>query len=245
MTRAKTALVFAGGLGSRMAATRADRPKPLIEVAGTPLLRLLLRRLLAAGFEDVRLALRHRADEIRAAVLSFPEIPPARLTFLVETEPLGTIGALARLRDADGAVLTVNGDLLTGLDFAELAGRHARSGAALTIAVHEEHRRLRFGEVVADAEGRVRDYLEKPVKTYRLSSGVYVFAPAARALLSDEGWTPFPDLVRRAVVAGLDVREFFHDEPWFDVNDAADLAAADEALRRDPAAFGVDPEPKA
>ncbi len=69
-------------------------------------------------------------------------------------------------------------------------------------------------------------------------------APPLVPYRSDEGWTPFPDLVRRAVAAGLDVREFFHDEPWFDVNDAADLAAADEALRRDPAAFEVDPEPK-
>lgn len=231
-------LVMAGGQGTRMQPSD-PRPKPLVEVAGVALLEIALRRLVAHGVLDIRVALRHEAERIGAFLEALvPSLGGARVRVLLEDEPLGTIGAAYLLRDERATVLVTNGDLLSAIDLGELLANHRESQAHLTIATHDEHHRLKLGEVVAAADGRVIDYLEKPVKSWRISSGTYALEPDVLALIERPGWLGFPTLVRRALDARLCVREFHHDRPWLDVNDAHDLALAVEMVARDPAAFG-------
>jgi NDP-sugar pyrophosphorylase family protein len=236
------ALVMAGGLGSRMSRTRPDVPKPLVEVCGLPLIEILVRQLVKAGVTDVRLALRHGSDQIIAHFAGRSELVPGGLRFLVEDEPLGTIGVLADLKPERRTVLVANGDLLCGIDLREMLAAHRARAADLTIATHEEFHRLRLGEVVTGPDDFVIDYVEKPVKRFRISSGVYLVEPEVADLIVAREWLSFPTLARRAIAAGLRVVEHFHEEPWMDVNDEADLAAATDLLVHDPVAFGLDPD---
>ncbi|MBK8977788.1 MAG: nucleotidyltransferase family protein [Planctomycetes bacterium] len=236
-----TALVFAGGRGSRMSVSQGELPKPLVPVLGIPLLALNLLQLRRHGVRHVHFALRHCADDIARFARAHFSSRFDSLTFHVEDEPLGTIGALAWLRDAERCVLTVNADLLSGIDLGSMWVRHRDTGADLTIATHDERHRLRLGEVLIDDDGRVTGYLEKPIKRYRISSGTYLFAPTALRLLDEPRWQPFPALVHRALGAGLRLTTYHHDAPWLDVNDAADLAAAERMLGEDPVGFGLDP----
>ena len=57
------ALLMAGGRGSRMAASGAEVPKPLVEVGGRPLIVLAIQRLLRVGIREIHIALHHRADD--------------------------------------------------------------------------------------------------------------------------------------------------------------------------------------
>jgi NDP-sugar pyrophosphorylase family protein len=242
MTEPAIGLVMAGGLGTRMRASNPV-PKPLVEVAGVPLLELALRRLVASGVRDIRVAVRHEAERLCTFLARLqPTLGGARVQALVEEQPLGTIGAAYHLRGERATVLVTNGDLLSAIDLGELLVRHRESQAHLTIATHDEHHRLKLGEVVTAVDGRVLDYLEKPVKSWRISSGTYALEPDVLALIEAPGWLGFPALVRRALDARLCVREFHHDRPWLDVNDAQDLARAEEMVAQDPAAFGL-PEP--
>ncbi len=234
-----TALVMAGGLGTRMAGSQPSLPKPLVRVGGHALLDLSLRRLLAAGVRDIRLALRHEAAAIEAHVRALPDVPAGCVRFVVEPQPLGTIGAVSLLADVQRTLLVTNGDLLSGIDLRALGAFHRRRGAALSIATHDEHHRLRLGEVVSGPDDAVIEYVEKPVKSYRISSGTYVMQPEVMALAAPGEWLGFPELARRAIDAGLSVLECFHQEPWLDVNDEDDLQAAEALLANDPAAFGL------
>jgi NDP-sugar pyrophosphorylase family protein len=234
-------LVMAGGAGTRMARSRPHDPKPLVRVGGIPLLELVLRQMLRADLRDIRLALRHEALRIRDWALRQPFLPAGRVRCLIEDEPLGTIGALFALRSEHRPVLVMNGDLLSAVDLSELCRFHARQRSELTIATHVEFHRLKLGEVVTGANHRVIEYREKPVKEYRISSGIYLIEPTVLALLEKREWIGFPDLAQRAIASGRRVLEFFHQDTWIDVNDAEDLAAAEEILRRDPVAFGLDP----
>jgi mannose-1-phosphate guanylyltransferase len=234
-------LVLAGGQGTRMGAGRPGTPKPLVEVCGVPLLELALRHLASAGLIEVHVALRHEAARIQEFLDELaPRLPALEVHTLVEDQPLGTIGAAHRLRDQGRTVLAVNADLVSAIDLAALLRQHREHGAHLTVATHDEHHRLRLGEVIVDPAGRVLDYLEKPVKSYRISSGTYAIEPDVLALVRPNEWLGFPALVQRALAAGLDVREAHHVEPWIDVNEAADLARAEELLASDPVAFGLD-----
>jgi NDP-sugar pyrophosphorylase family protein len=235
-------LVLAGGQGTRMRSCRPHVPKPLVEVGGTTLLELALRRLCAAGVREVFVALRHEAERLAEFLERLaPRLPLERLEPLVEDAPLGTIGAAYHLRDQPRTVLAVNGDLLSAIDLAQLVQRHREAEAHLTIATHDEHHRLKLGEVVTADDGRVIDYLEKPVKTWRISSGTYALEPAVLRLLERPEWVGFPTLVRRAIDAGLSVLAHPHEDPWLDVNDAADLERAEALVRADPAVFGLSP----
>jgi NDP-sugar pyrophosphorylase family protein len=235
-------LVMAGGRGTRMARTHPSGPKPLVRVAGVPLLELVLNQMRRAGIAEVCLALRHEAAQIERWLEGQPRDLAQGVRCLVEPEPLGTIGALWLLREERRTVVVMNGDLLSAVDVGELVAFHRARGADLTIATHAEFHRLKLGEVVAGPDQRVTEYVEKPVKEYRISSGIYVIEPAVLALLTRQEWLGFPELARRAIAAGLGVLEHFHEQPWLDVNDHDDLAAAEQALRREPAAFGLDPE---
>jgi NDP-sugar pyrophosphorylase family protein len=236
------ALIMAGGEGTRMAKTRPAVPKPLVDVGGIPLIEIMIRQLVRAGFQDIRLALRHKADMIIDHVKKLPDIDQKIMHYMVEEEPLGTIGSLAQMKEAGCPILVANGDLLSGLDLKALCDFHRDQGADMTIATHTEYHRLKLGEVVSGPDYRILDYLEKPVKSYRISSGIYLIEPPLLALCKEREWMQFPNLVKSAIEVKLKLIEYYHTEPWLDINDEEDLDQAREMFLEDPVAYGIDPD---
>jgi NDP-sugar pyrophosphorylase family protein len=233
---------MAGGEGTRMAKSRPSVPKPLVDLGGVPLIEIMIRQIIRAGFSDIRLALRHKAEMIIDHVKKLPDIDRKTVHFLVEDEPLGTIGSLAKMKDMGCTVLVANGDLLSGLDLKALFDFHRREAADMTIATHTEYHRLKLGEVISGPDYSVLDYLEKPVKSYRISSGIYLIEPPVLALCKEPEWMQLPNLVKTAIEVKLKILEFYHTEPWLDVNNEEDLEAAREMFLQDPVAFGIDPD---
>lgn len=225
-------LVVAGGLGTRMAVGVPHLPKPLVKVGDRPLIEWAVRRCLAAGARRVHLALGHGADAVLDWAKTLPTKISGRLAFTIESSPRGTIGALSEIDCGDAAVVAQNGDLLSAIPIESLVADHVAHRADLTIATHAETRRLELGEVLADDDGVVRDYLEKPIKSWRISSGTYVIGMSAQRLVGKCERLDFPDLVRRAVEKGLLVREFRHSAPWIDVNDDAARRLAEALFER-------------
>ncbi|HTE53300.1 MAG TPA: NUDIX domain-containing protein [Kofleriaceae bacterium] len=220
------ALVMAGGDGDRMRRSRArPTPKPLVEVRGASLLERNLCALLGAGLRVIWVACRAGQGEVQAEVARLMRRIGGRASveLVVEPVPLGTIGAAGLVRDRVDALLTVNADNLTALDLGAMLARHAATGADLTLAAHVHRARLDYGELCVDAD-RVVEYREKPVHVTRVCSAVCVLGPAALAAL--DGPAGLPDLTRRLLQRGCDVRAFEHEAAWIDVNDAADAARA-------------------
>lgn len=233
---------MAGGEGRRMARTRSDVPKPLVRLGGIPLIEITIRQLLAAGVRDIHVALHHRADEIMDQLKQSRCIDGNAIHFIVEPQPLGTIGALAELKDLDRTVLTANGDLLSGIDLRALVAFHRREGADMTIPTHTERTRLTLGEVFTGPGNRITDYVEKPIKEYRISSGIYIIEPRLIALVDKGEAVPFPELVQRALASGMRILEYHHQEPWLDINNEDDLTTGYAMLVKDPASFGLAPD---
>lgn len=235
------ALIMAGGEGSRLARSIPGVPKPLIEVGERPLIVMSMMRMIAAGIREIHVAVHHRAHDVMRALREHSDLAAARIDFIIEEEPLGTVGAIAELASTERPVLVQNGDILSGIDLAALQRHHATTSAALTIATHYESHRLELGEVVADAEGRVLEYLEKPVKQYRISSGTYVVAPQTVRLATPGEFLTIPDLVHKALDRGFKVNSFDHGAAWIDVNDERLLRDARQMFDDDPVAFGFPP----
>ena len=130
------ALVLAAGAGSRLRHYTADRPKPLLEIFGEPILGYNLAMLAAAGFDDVAINLHTFADAVRTYVGDGSRWG-LRVTYSEETELRGTAGALVPLVQAFAGetFAIVFGDNLDELDLADMLARHRERDVLATIAV--------------------------------------------------------------------------------------------------------------
>jgi len=170
--------VLAGGFGTRLRPVLADRPKVLAPVLGRPFLAYLLDQLVRAGVRQTTLLTGHLADCVEATFGN--DFAGMRLTYSVETGPLGTAGALrhALPRLVRPVVLVLNGDSYCDLDLAAFFDQHRRSGAKCTVALTEVPDVTRFGKVALAGGHRVTRFEEKSAAGGRglINAGAYLVA---------------------------------------------------------------------
>ncbi|RIX75354.1 HAD-IIIA family hydrolase [Acidovorax cavernicola] len=151
------AVILAGGKGTRLAQRLNGRPKPLVDVNGTPLLELQVRTLAHHGIDDVVVLVNHAADQIQAF---FEQRQfPSRVRLFDDGEPRGTAGALlACLDELDDRFIVVYGDTLFDIDIGHMLAAHEASGADVTLLLHPNDHPADSDLVEVDASGRVRAF---------------------------------------------------------------------------------------
>ena len=233
------AVILAGGLGTRLRPYTTVIPKPLVPVGDRPILEHILRQLADGGVTHTDLCVSHLGELIQVYFSQEHAVPAGmELQFHWEDEPLGTAGALRVIPDLEGTFITMNGDVLTTLDYAGLLAYHRRQGAALTIATHPKVVNIDLG-VIDSEDGLVTGYREKPKLDYNVSMGVYVYEASALAHLPAEGPCQFPDFVLRLLDAGERVAAFQNDADWYDIGTVSEYERAISDLEQRPDAFGM------
>jgi NDP-sugar pyrophosphorylase family protein len=211
------ALIMAGGNSDRMREGGCGTHKALRVVAGMSLLERNLRMLGRFQLDRIWVATRTHENELHrwldGAGQEFAYQHQLRLHTLREDHPLGTIGAAGLLRDVTANVVVVNVDNLTDLDIGAVMQHHFETGAAATVAVHDEPFRIPFGEV-RNAGGRLVEYLEKPQFKVTISSGVYVLHRQAISLIEGGVRTDAPALFNSLIATGAHVACFSHTAWW-------------------------------
>jgi NDP-sugar pyrophosphorylase family protein len=150
------------------------------------------------------------------------------LRFVQEDTPTGTAGSLTSVKGLDETFLVMNGDLLTDLDFDALVDFHQKQDAALTIATHTRTIKIDLGVLDFDIEQRITGYREKPVSTYHVSMGIYVYEPRVLAHIDMGKYLDFPDLVLRLLDKGERVCAYPTNCMWLDIGRPDDYAKAQE-----------------
>jgi NDP-sugar pyrophosphorylase family protein len=217
-------VLLAGGTGTRLRPYTTVLPKPLMPVGDMPVLEILLRRLAAAGFVRVNLAVGHLAELIEAYFGDGSRFG-VELVYWREDEPLGTAGPIAQMGLDGDRVLVMNGDLLTTLDFSSLLDEHRSSGATATIAVLSREVPIDFGVVHLDGD-TVASFEEKPVLSYNVSMGVYVFERRVVELIPRGERYDFPDLLGAVLEHGWPVHAYRSGDFWLDIGRPEDYKLA-------------------
>lgn len=218
------AVLQAGGRGQRLQPATANVPKPLLPVAGTPMVERLLRQIVRAGVTDITVITGWLGHKIRSHLESLSDLPEGvTLRFFQEEIPLGNIGALAEL-ELSGTSLFAFADLVTDMRFEDLIKVHREGGAAATLASHHETYQVSLGEMVLEND-RVVAYREKPLKSYTICSGVAAFEPEVLGVLKRGQPMGISDLITRALAAGYRIGHWPHGAHFLDVNQP-------EALKR-------------
>jgi NDP-sugar pyrophosphorylase family protein len=218
------ALVQAGGQGTRIRSISAGSPKQMIRLGSMPILERLLRRLIEHGIERITIVVSTHGEAIERHVHSIRHELPASVEIFIEREtlPAGNAGALGLYDFSNKPVLLCFGDLVTEIDFSQLAALHLERGGDVTLASHYEHHQLSFGELIADGP-EVQRYTEKPRKQFLICSGIGLFSPRAievartlvRPLIRPIGLV---DVVNASLDAGCRVTHWEHGSYWIDVN---------------------------
>jgi len=172
-----TAIVLAGGLGTRLRSAVPDLPKPMAPVAGRPFLAHLLDHWVAQGVRRFILAVGYRHEAI---VQHFGgSYRDAELQYSIESQPLGTGGALLRAaaQVTDERALLLNGDTWFDVPLPALAARATQHDADWCFALFHHHDPMRYMGVDVDRQGRVRALrcADAPLA----NGGVVWFRPAA------------------------------------------------------------------
>jgi NDP-sugar pyrophosphorylase family protein len=157
------ALVLSAGLGTRLRPLTLIRAKPAIPVAGDPLVRRILRWLVASGVSNVTVNLHYLPETITTLVGDGSDLN-ARVRYSWEQPAvLGSAGGPRQALEIIGAdtFLLVNGDTLTDLDVPSLCEAHLRSGALITMALVPNVDPRRYGGVQLAADGRVTGFARR------------------------------------------------------------------------------------
>jgi mannose-1-phosphate guanylyltransferase len=177
-----TAVILAGGLGTRLRPVTYEIPKALIPIQGKTLTEHVIGNLRKAGIKKAYLSIGYMSDRIIDFFKS--KDLGIELDFLVETEPLGTGGWMHTLtpkqrQDFNEDFIVVNGDDLFELDWDKMHAQHKQTRALITIALVEIEDTSKYG--VAELEGnKIKRFVEKPspdkAPSHYVSGGQYIYS---------------------------------------------------------------------
>jgi NDP-sugar pyrophosphorylase family protein len=217
------AVILAAGAGTRLRPLTDTCPKPMLPIAGRPLLAHTLDWLCANGVSEAALNLHHLPDVVREG-LGEGGAWGMSLRYSYEPTLLGTSGAVRAIAERypgwfDQTFLLLYGDMLLDIALADLLAFHRASAAELTLALKHSATPQTQGMVEVDSAGRVLRFVEKPHVWDGgdlANAGVYICEPSIVAAIppgvSDFGHDIIPALVARgARVYGRKVTGYLLD----------------------------------
>lgn len=224
-TRPNPMVIMAGGMGTRLLPHTEHCPKPLLRVAGKPMLEHIIERAKLEGFSHFVLAIHYLGNMIEDH-FGNGECLGVQIDYLREQSPLGTAGALGLLSPRpEVSFVVTNGDVITDIRYGELLDFHLRHDAAATMAVRVHEWQHPFG-VVQTQGVEIVGFEEKPVARSHINAGVYALDPNALDVLNGGAPCDMPTLFERLQAKAKRTVAYPMHEPWLDVGRPADLAMA-------------------
>jgi D-glycero-alpha-D-manno-heptose 1-phosphate guanylyltransferase len=171
----KTAIILAGGKGTRLKETIPGLAKVLAPVNGKPFLDYILKYFMAAGIERFIFSLGFHYEQV--TVFLEEEYSTLSHTIIVEYVPLGTGGAIKKAMEHSGenTLAVINGDTLFKVKLNSMSAFHHMCGAECTIALKSMSSFDRYGEVTLNRDYSIASFNEKKqVSEGLINGGFYI-----------------------------------------------------------------------
>lgn len=229
-TRDNWVVLMAGGLGSRLRPLTDECPKPMLKVGNKPLLETILENFIEYGFHRFYISVNYMADVVKA-YFGDGSRWGVDIGYLHEDQRLGTAGALSLLPESPTeALLVMNGDLLTKVNFKQLLDFHAGHHAQATMCVREYDFQVPYGVVKIDDQ-RIICIDEKPIQRFFVNAGIYVLEPASLGFISANTYFDMTTLFEKLIELNKETAVFPIREYWLDVGQLADYDRANGEYR--------------
>jgi D-glycero-alpha-D-manno-heptose 1-phosphate guanylyltransferase len=229
-----TAVILAGGLGTRIRHLVPNVPKPMVPVLGKPFVEWIVRYLAAQGIERVIISTGFKAEIVEDYFKANP-VKGVSIRCVAESEPLGTAGGFLNAVRNSGehpvGWLVLNGDslVLAPLEpLIEFLNDSSTSGALLGVSVPDA---ARFGTLQVGSSNDLLGFLEKRNGAGIISAGVYVFRPKALDLFVDQSRLSFEvDVFPKLAAHNAGLKVSITDAPFIDIGTPETLLLAEGFL---------------
>lgn len=167
------AIILAGGKGTRLKPYTITIPKPLVPIGGEmPILEIIIRQLVNAGFDHITLAVNHLANLIMA-FFGDGSSWNVKIDYSLEESPLSTIGPLTLISDLPDNFLVMNGDILCNLNYLDFYNYHVKSNNDVTVSTFKRESKIDFGVLQYNENNLIVSFTEKPIYYFDVSMGIY------------------------------------------------------------------------
>lgn len=221
------AVLMAGGKGERLRPLTLDKPKPLLEVGGKPIIDYNIDELAANGVSNIFVTVNYLKEQI---IEHFSHRDKPHVRCVTEPKRLGTMGSLALV---DGLthdnVLVMNSDLLTSLNFESMFLQHVREGADLTMAAVPYTVSIPFAILHTDGLN-IKGLEEKPTFNYFANAGVYILRRSLIEGIRPGEYLDAPDFVESLIADGRKVQYYPVNGTWIDIGSPDDYRYANELM---------------
>ncbi len=217
------AVILAGGEGTRLRPITCNLPKPLVPVAGKPVLEYILSLLEKNGCTEAVIAVHYRGEKIERH-FSSGKYGNIRLSFSYETKPLGTAGCVKKAAEHfKEDFLVISGDAVCDFELKKAMDFHKSSNADATIIAKRVDDPREYGLIIEN-EGIITDFSEKPsyinCRSDLANTGVYILSPAVCGLIPenepyDFAKNVFPDMLSKNMLLMCYEEEGY----WCDMGD--------------------------
>lgn len=219
------AVIMSGGRGQRLQPLTDKVPKPLLKVGEKSIIEHNLDRLALYGIDDFWVSLRYLGEQIEQK-LGNGDDRNVRIEYVWENEPLGTIGAVSKIKNFHhDYILVTNSDLLTNVDYEKFFLEFLTSNADLAVLTIPYQVNVPYA--VLETKNRVvKSFKEKPTYTYYSNGGIYLFKKQVLKLIPDNTFFNSTDLMESLIQKKYNVISYPFSGYWLDIGKHEDFQRA-------------------
>tara|TARA_Y100000588_G_scaffold367030_1_gene433324 strand:+ start:927 stop:1655 length:729 start_codon:yes stop_codon:yes gene_type:complete len=234
-----TAVILAGGFGTRIKSLLGDLPKPMVPVNGKPFIEWIVRWLKAQGVRDVIISAGYRAEALEKHFSILP-VPEMNVCCINEPKPMGTGGGLAfaanKIEKEPDLLLVLNGDSLI---FPDLNLLHSdlddAEGVIVTRPVPDT---ARYGSVHINESNRITDFDEKRPGAGQINGGVYLLRNSLlKSFLKSRPLSLEKDVFPEFIREGIKLNAHSVNSPFLDIGTPETLPLAEAFISENQAHF--------
>jgi dTDP-glucose pyrophosphorylase len=222
--KSNVVVIMAGGKGTRLRPITENLPKPMIKVAGKPILEHIIHHLIGYGFKNIYLSVNYKAEVIKKYFLNGRE-HGCSINYLHENKPLGTAGALSLLPDINDDIILMNGDLITQFNISKMLELHKKKNNSITIGARDHIETISYG-VLEVEQDKVVDVKEKPQNHYLVNGGIYIIKSEVLNVIPKNTMYFATDLISELLKKKQKIGYYLLDEEWLDVGEHEQLKQA-------------------
>lgn len=214
---------MAGGEGKRLNPLTLKTPKPLISVAGEPIIFRIIKQIVKSGIKNISISVHYQHEKIINEVGDGSQFG-ANIKYIIEEVPLGTVGSIKKIVNSSyNSVLLINADILTNMSFNLFIEEFNKSNVDILMGIKEYNLSIPYG-VVEINDNFVEKFTEKPEIPYFISAGINLLSKNIINQIPDEKFD-IPELLKLAN-NNFKIKSYLISEYWSDIGNLSDLNSA-------------------
>ncbi len=210
-------LLMAGGFGKRLRPLTDNKPKPLLEVAGQPVLETIINQFKETGFNNFFISTFYKSEMIQKHFGDGSKLG-INITYTEENKPLGTAGALAHLpyKKTNHPIIVMNADLITKINIERILEFHKKNNADMTVCVRNYDFQIPYGVINFEKE-MLHSIKEKPIISNFVNAGIYVIEPKSINKIKKDEHLNMNEFIENLISENKKITVFPIHEYWMDI----------------------------